>query len=372
MSLATLAAHGGTPRPIADESTSGRPHIAPLVQSSVYDFATVSASVPALAGQGGYVYARNGMPNADELGAAVAALEGADAGTATSSGMAAIAAVVLAGCGAGDRVVVQRDAYGGTIALLEQDLARFGVEVRRVNAYDARAVAAAADGARLVLVESISNPLLLRVDVEAVVAACRARGATLVVDNTFATPLAVRPLELGADVVIHSVTKFLGGHHDLCAGAVVGDAATVDAVRGVARRMGLGAAPLDAWLAVRGIRTLEVRMERACASAAELADRLRRHDSVKAVYATEQCALVTFDVGSLALADRVVERAKLITLTPSLGGTTTTFSHPATSSHRALSAEERAEAGIGDGLLRLSLGLEHVDDLWRDLEHALG
>ena len=240
-----------------------------------------------------------------------------------------------------------------------------------VNAYDLEAVQTAIEGAALLLVESISNPLLRRVELPALAGLCRGAAAKLIVNNTFATPLGCRPLAEGADLVVHSVTKFLSGHHDVSAGAVVGDAASVAASRGVANRFGLTARPFDAWLAVRGIRTLEVRMRRAWASAAELARRLADHEAVHEVYATERCALVSFDVGSREAAERVVRALSLITLTPSLGGVTTTVSHAASSSHRALSADERAAAGIGDGLLRVSLGLEDWSDLWQDLRAAL-
>jgi cystathionine beta-lyase/cystathionine gamma-synthase len=370
--LETLCAHAGPPR---DGVGAPRPHVASLVQASVFDFATIEDSLPAMTGDG-YVYRRNGMPNADELGAAVAALEGAEAGLATGSGMSAIAAIVLSACRTGDRVVVQRDAYGGSMALLDVDLRRLGVEVEAADAYDVEAFARAVAGgdrppARLVLIETVSNPLLRCTDVAAIARVCNDADVRLVVDNTFATPLRDRPLAQGAAIVIHSVTKFLAGHHDVSAGAVVGPRAAVDAARGVAIRMGLGAPPFDAWLAVRGLRTLHLRMERAWATAAELAHRLGAHPTVRAVHTAERCALVTIDVGSREVASRVVAGLRMITLSPSLGGVTTTASHPATSSHRALTPDARAAAGIGDGLLRFSIGVEAIEDVWRDLAHAL-
>jgi cystathionine beta-lyase/cystathionine gamma-synthase len=359
----TLAAHAGIP-----ESASGiAPHVEPVYQTSVYDFPTIEASLPALAGEGGHVYARHGVPNSDSLGRAVAALEGAEAGLATSSGMGAIAAAVLSACSAGDRVLVQGDAYGGTTALFERDFARLGIDVEMVDAYDAEALSRGLPGAKLVLVESIANPLLATVDVEVVANACHENGARLVVDNTFATPLGRQPLAQGADLVVHSVTKFLGGHHDLCAGALVGESGWVRAAHGVAARMGLTAAPFTAWLAVRGIRTLDVRMRRAWETAAELATRLRGLGGVRTVYSADRCALVSFDVGSYEAAEHLVASLALITLSPSLGGATTTISHPATSSHRALSEQTRERLGIGPGLLRISVGIENVEDVWSDL-----
>lgn len=375
--IATLCAHAGVPEP--PEPGDGRAHTTPLYQTAVFDFATIDDAKSALGGAG-YAYGRNGLPNADELGAAVAALEGAAAGVATGAGMGAITAVVLAFCAAGDRVVAQRDAYGGTLAHLQRDLARFEVEVVAVDAYDHEAFARAFDGVgkkmsarrvALALVETVSNPLLREVDVAALAARCRRFGTTLVCDNTFATPLRDRPLAHGATLVVHSATKFLGGHGDLVAGAVVGDLPRVKMVRDAVTRMGLGAAPMDAWLAVRGLRTLDVRMQRAWATAELLAERLRAHPAVRAVYAASRCALVSFDLGSEAAAARFVERLRLITLTPSLGSVTTTASHPASTSHRELTAEERAAAGIGDGLVRLSIGIEAASDVWADIERAL-
>jgi len=363
---ATLAAHAGIPEPRSEIA----PHTQPLYQTSVYDFPSIDSSLPALAGKGGYVYGRNGLPNSDALARAVAALEGAEAGVATSSGMAAVTAVTLALCSAGDRAVIQSDAYGGTPAVFRRDFERLGIETVCVDAYDVQAVAAALPGAKLLLVESISNPLLRRVDLAALSVHCRDAGTALLVDNTFATPLGCRPLEHGADGVLHSATKFLGGHHDLLAGAFVGPRALVEATRGVITRMGLHASPMNAWLAVRGIRTLEVRMRRAWENAAELAKRLAADPRVSTVYSTENCALVSFDVGSYDAAERMVASLSLITFSPSLGGVTTTLSHCATSSHRALSDKERGALGIGPGMLRLSVGVENIEDLWNDLSRA--
>jgi cystathionine beta-lyase/cystathionine gamma-synthase len=368
LQIATLCAHAGA----GDAQPAPRSHITPLWQNSVFDFESIAESEPALAGQGGHFYRRNGVPNTDELAAAVAALEGAAAGLAATSGMGAIAAAILAHCKAGDRFLVQRDAYGGTPALVDRDLARFGLRSERVDAYDAAALAPQLRGARMLLVESLSNPLLRETDVGALAAVCREAGVLLMVDNTFATPVRGRPLAEGADLIVHSATKFLGGHHDLIAGVLCGSAALIDPARAVAYRMGLTAAPFDAWLAVRGLRTLEVRMQRAWATTAELARRLRAHAAVRAVHTAERSALVSFDTGDLAAAERVVRSCSLITLTPSLGGVTTTLSHSASSSHRGLSPAERSAIGVGDGLLRVSVGLESVDDLWADLAAGLG
>jgi len=360
---ATIAAHAGGSGAVDPT----RAHVQPLYQTSVFDFPSIADSVGALSGNGEPVYGRHGGPNSDELERAVAQLEHGQAGLMTASGMGAITAAVLATCSQGDAVVVQRDVYGGTLSLLDQDLQRFGIEVRQVDVHDAGALARAFEGAKLVVAETISNPLLTQLDLKAVARATRAAGALLLVDNTFATPLGIRPLEHGADLVVHSVTKFLGGHHDLIAGILVGSTERVEAARGLAIRMGLCAAPFIAWLALRGLRSLDVRMCRAWENTRELASRLRGDERVRVVHEAKSCALVSFDLGSLEAAEKMVTSASLITLSPSLGGITTTLSHPATSSHRGLTETQQGELGIGPGLLRLSVGVEHVDDLWADL-----
>jgi cystathionine beta-lyase/cystathionine gamma-synthase len=374
LDLSTIAAHGvRAPSPEAlPEGERGVPATEPLYLTSVIDFDSIEASMRPLAGEGGYVYARHGMPNGRSLELTMAALEGGEDALATSSGMAAIGCAVLTLAGAGERVLLQRDAYGGTGALIVTDFARLGITVELVDAYDPIAVARALETpAKLVLVESISNPLVRETDVRALAGVCRARGVTLIVDATFATPVVTRPLGEGADVVMHSATKYLGGHHDLCAGVLVGTKDFVARARGVARRFGSVVSPMDAWLAARGLKTLAVRVERAQETAGRLATRLRAHAKVARVHYPGRGALFSFEVADGAAASRVVAALQLMTLTPSLGGTSTGVSHSATSSHRGLSAEARAAIGVSDGLLRVSVGLEAESDLWADLERAL-
>ena len=353
--IATICAHVG-----GDESA----HVSPLVLASVMDFHTIESSLGPMEGAG-YVYRRNGTPNGDELATAVAALEGAERGVATGSGMAAISAALLSQLKAGDAVVIPHDCYGGVRALAQNELTRAGIEVRVVEIADAEALAAALTGARVAFFETVSNPLLSVPDIGAAIAAARERGAITIVDNTFSTPLRDRPIEVGADLVVHSVTKFLSGHHDVIAGVIVGRRDLVLTAGASVVRLGLQASPLDCWLAVRGMRTLALRLERAWANAALVAGALR--ERYESVYSADRCALVSFDAGSFDAANELVSRLSLITLSPSLGGVATTASHPATSSHRALSREARAAAGIGDGLLRLSIGIENAADIVRDL-----
>lgn len=370
--LDTLAARGVRAR-TPDEARGEHSAAEPLYQTTVFDFPTVEASEGPLAGEGdGYVYSRYGLPNARTLEQSVAALEGGAAGLATASGMAAIATAILGCCREGDTVLCQADSYGGTRALLDHDLPRMGLRVQYVDAYDPAAVAdALGQGARLLLVESLSNPLVREVDTNALAWHCRARGAKLCVDNTFATPMLRRPISTGADLVVHSASKFLGGHHDLCAGVVVGDAEMVEASRGVAKRMGCTAAPLDAWLTSRGLKTLHLRVERGEANAKLLAERLGEHPAVGEVHYPGWSAMLSFELADEATARRAVSACEGLPLTPSLGGTQTTLSHPASSSHRPLTAEQRAELGISDGLLRISCGVESGEDLWNELSRAL-
>ncbi|HEY8369457.1 MAG TPA: aminotransferase class I/II-fold pyridoxal phosphate-dependent enzyme [Thermodesulfobacteriota bacterium] len=390
--LDTTAVHAG--REAVPSVT--RPHAPPIVPAAVHEFEGLGQIDDLYEGRApGYIYYRNGGPNQAALAAAVAALEGHGApeppeGVAAASGMGAIAAVLFALCRAGDHVVAQSDLYGVTRALLEEEGARLGIETTFVDATDAAALEAAfRPTTRLVLVETLSNPLVRVADLEGAARVARARGAALVVDNTFATPIHCRPLARGADVVVHSTAKMLSGHDDVGGGLAVAAPALAARIRATAVRLGPTLSAFDAWLALRGLRTLPLRAERAAANAAELAARLAGHPSVAAVHypglpghaqhARARAllsggfgAMLAFEVrGGREGADRVLGRLTLIRLAPSLGGVATTTSHPASTSHRPLPADARRALGIGDGLIRLSVGIEGVEDLWRDLESAL-
>jgi cystathionine gamma-synthase len=366
---ATESARGRRAR--APGADIGRPTSEPLYQTAVFDFPSIAASEPAFSGEG-YVYARNGRPNLESLELSIAALERAEAALVTASGMTAVLCALLAATKTGDRVLCQRDGYGGTRALFEHDAERLGLTVEYVDVYEPAKVAdGLARGARFVLVESLSNPLMREADLAALSWHTRSSGALLCVDNTMATPIFRRPIEQGADLVLHSVTKFLGGHHDLCAGALAGSKSLIAEARARAVRMGLGAAPLDAWLAQRGLRTLSLRMQRSQATARTLAPLLAAHEAVKQVHFPGWGALLSFDVGDRERAERLVTRCTHIRLTPSLGGTESSLSHSASSSHRSLTEQERMRLGIGEGLLRLSVGLEEADDIWSELAQAL-
>jgi cystathionine beta-lyase/cystathionine gamma-synthase len=333
-----------------------------------------------------HYYSRFGSPTVREFEDAVAALEGAEAGLAFSSGMAAVTATVLGLCGQGDHVVATRQLFSVTSALFEMHCPRFGIEVTMVDGTDADAIAAACASrpTQLLFVETPANPQLSLVDIEAVAAI---EGPIRVVDSTFATPVLQRPLDHGVDLVLHSATKGLGGHNDALLGVIAGERELVDAVWGWHAVMGGQASPFDAWNGLRGIRTLPVRVRHQCETALRLARFLEGHGAVASVsypwleshpqheLATRQMSaggvMVTFELaGGLDAGRTFCESVQLARLALSLGGPETLVSHPATIVAH-LTPAERAERGIPDGLVRMSVGLEHGDDLEADLAQAL-
>ncbi len=338
---------------------------------------------------GPYDYSRSGNPTRHAVESLVAELEGGTAGFAFASGMAAIT-TVMALLGRGDHVLASRDVYGGTFRALTAVFSRFGVEATFVDTGDPGAVRRGLrSNTRMVWLESPSNPLLAITDIRAACEAARERGALAVVDNTFMTPLRQRPLALGADIVVHSATKFLGGHSDLVAGcAVVADADIAQQVGYLQNALGGVLSPHDAWLLLRGIKTLKARYDLGEASAAELARRLAADSRVVAVYypglerhpgaevhrrqASGPGAVLSFDVGSEERALGVLRKVRIPVVAPSLGGVESILSYPWTMSHAAMPPEHRRRLGITPGLLRLSVGLEDLEDLWADLDQALG
>jgi cystathionine beta-lyase/cystathionine gamma-synthase len=368
---------------------ANQPLIAPIYQSAVWTLDSVEQCESVYGGElPGYIYTRDANPNHTALERVIAALEHAPAGVIFGTGMAALSATLTAFTGAGSRVVAGRQLYGATSRLLAQELGRFGVETAWADVTDLEAVEAAlAPGAALLLVETLANPLLQVADLPRLADLCRRHGARLVVDNTFASPVCCRPLDHGADLVIHSVTKFLGGHSDLTLGAAAGSVELVEELRRQARLFGGAANPFESWLALRGITTLPLRMERSCSNAAALAARLEAHPRVRRVFypglpshpqhdlagnlLQAPGAMLAFELADGEAASALLRRLKQVRFAPSLGDTATTISYPVATSHRGLSPEEWREAGITEGLLRLSVGIDHVDDVWADLEEAL-
>jgi cystathionine beta-lyase/cystathionine gamma-synthase len=337
----------------------------------------------------GHYYGRNSNENREMLERAVAELEGADAGLSASSGMAALHLAILALAPKPVTIVATRELYGGTMNLLRQDLEPAGYEAHFVDMGDLDAVRRALDGAGLVLIETITNPLCGVADIEAIARMARDRGVRVLVDNTFATPILCRPLELGADLVMHSATKYIGGHSDLLAGVVVGDTELIAAARARSVRTGATLGPFDAWLALRGLRTLEVRMTRHSENAMALARALNTAKGVTKVHhplldgspwaavarrILPQGAggMMAFDVeGGRAAVQRMISRFEMVAFAASLGGVETTISYPEITSHRSLSPEERAELGVGPGTIRVSVGIESADDIVADFTQAI-
>ena len=356
--------------------------IAPLYLSVSYAF-------DGLDGRGRYDYSRSGNPTRDLFAAAVADLEGGTTGCITGSGMGAITATVNALLPAGGTLLAPVDCYGGSWRLFDA-LQRTGrLTLRLVDTSDPGATAAAiTEGCDLLWLETPSNPLLRITDLEAAAAAAHAAGAVVVADNTFAGPVLQRPLERGADVVVHSATKYLNGHSDVVAGAIV----TADPDLGAdiawwANTLGVTGAPFDSYLALRGLRTLHLRMAEAQRNAAAVVDTLVAHPAVRAVHypglsdhpqhalAARQMdgfgAVVTIELAGLEEVRALVDGLRCFALAESLGGVESLISHPATMTHAGMTPQARTAAGITDGMVRLSLGIEEAADLVADLEAGL-
>ncbi len=385
--LSTVCAHAG------DEQipSLSSPAVMPIYQTSVYDFPDLDVVDDVWEGRkGGYIYGRYGLPNTTALENVVAGLERGEAALASASGMASIMVAFTTLLRSGDEVVVAQDSYGGTVSLSAKELARFGITPRLIaDTRPAAIQAAVGSKTKAVIVETISNPLWNVVDIPALAEVCRAKSVTLIVDNSSATPCIVRPLTLGAGVVIHSATKFLGGHHDVTGGILVGSKDFIARARDSAIRLGSSLGAFDAWLAVRGIKTLALRMERISANALKIAGFLRRHPKITKVYYPglethpqyeivrrtmngNGGGMLSFDIkGDARSAGEFIKRLSMIRFAPSFGGLTTTITHPAKTSHRSLTAAQRLEVGITETLIRLSAGIEDAQDIVADLEQAL-
>jgi cystathionine beta-lyase/cystathionine gamma-synthase len=385
--FATRAIRAASRAPQVDQ----RPTSVPIYQSATFSSHDADELAAVLTDQRpGYAYSRIDNPTTAALAAAVAELEGGEAGVSFATGMAAIHAALLSLVSAGDRIVSTRAVYGSTRALQANVLGRLGVTTEYVDITDHATVEAAlaAAPARVLYAETITNPTIVVADIAGLAAIAHRPGATLVVDNTFASPYLCRPLELGADLVIESATKYLGGHSDVLAGIVSGSRELVRRVRDVQVDTGGSLAPLAAFLVLRGVATLAVRMERHGATAAALAAWLERRDGVVRVHhpslpSHPQHALasrqLTLGGGMLAVelaggrpaGAAFIDALSIPELTASLGSVHTMVVHPASTTHRQLDDRALADAGIAPGLLRISAGLEDVDDLIADFETAL-
>ena len=363
----------------------------PIYQTSTYYFDSCEQGGRRFAGQeGGYIYTRLGNPTATVLEEKVAALENAEAAIATASGMGAISSALWTIAKAGSHIVADGTLYGCTHALLEHGMTRYGVEVTFLDTADLEAVKAALKpNTVMVYLETPANPNLKIADITAVAEIAHSYNADIkvVCDNTFATPYLQRPLELGADVVVHSATKYLNGHGDVIAGLAVGKADLMAQVRlfGLKDMTGAVLGPQEAFLILRGLKTLELRVQRHCASALKVAEWLVANEKVEKVYfpgleshpnhevAKKQMSgfggMISFEVkGGKAAGQKLCDSLELCTLAVSLGDAETLIEHPASMTHSPYSSEELAAAGIPEGLIRLSVGLENVEDIIADLE----
>jgi cystathionine beta-lyase/cystathionine gamma-synthase len=336
----------------------------------------------------GYEYARVSNPTRTRLEENLAALEGGIASRVFASGMAAINAICTM-YKSGDHVVCGNDLYGGVPRLFNQVLANFGMEFSYVDTSDARNVdRAIRKNTRMVYVETPTNPLMSLTDIEAVSQVCRRKKVELVVDNTFMSPYFQQPIALGADMVVHSTTKFLNGHSDGLGGVVVCTTKEqAEKLAFVQKAAGAILSPFECWLVLRGVKTLAVRMEQHDRSGRFIAEFLARHKKVKKVFypglpehpqydlAQRQMtgfgSMITFETGSLANAKKMLKKVRVCSLAESLGGVETLISHPATMTHAALGEKGRREIGITDGLVRISVGIENVEDIMDDLDYAL-
>lgn len=380
----TKAIHGGT-NPDNNKSVA-----TPIYQTSTFRFDTVEEG--ARLGQGigpGYYYTRWGNPTGRVFEEKIALLEGAEDALATSSGMAAISTAVLSLVKRGDHVVAPRAIYQATYELFREILPDFGVEVTFLNAPTVEAYERALrQNTRLLYIETPNNPLLQITDIAAVCSLARAHGAMTIADNTFATPYNQNPISLGVDVVVHSATKYIGGHSDVTAGVILGSREVIQRIKHRFRIYGSVLDPFASWLLIRGLKTLGVRMERHNANAQRLAEFLASHPAVERVYypglpshpgheiAKRQMrgfgGMLSFEVkGGFEAGVRCVEALRVCTLAVSLGGVETLVTHPASTSSVGIPREERIRAGITDGLIRVSVGIEEIEDLLRDFDQAL-
>jgi cystathionine beta-lyase/cystathionine gamma-synthase len=371
-------------RPQTPRAGVSSPVVSPIMPSVVYAAESPDALDAQYEGRTeGYTYAREGHPNADLLARRIDALEGMSGGIVTGSGMAAVAAVLMGLCKAGDHVLGGDQLYGRSLRLMAEDLPRLGIATSLADATDAaRFAQALRPETRLVLIEVVSNPTIRVADLDGIAALCAERGILLAVDNTFTTPRMMRPADHGADIVIHSVTKLLAGHSDVTLGWVAArDPEIAQRMNTFAVTTGLTASPFDCWLAERGLATFDLRYDRAEATAQRLADHLSRQAGVLKVLHPSRADhpdaaraqgllrgrggnMLSFEIsGGRAQANAFAKGAEGIAFAPTLGDVGTTLSHPASSSHRALSSDQRAAMGVSEGFFRVSVGLEDPDAL---------
>ncbi len=385
-SFETLAVHAG------EDLTQNHGSVSvPVYNASVFAFSDADEGAAIHNYQkDGYFYGRLGNPTQTALEKAVAELEVSADAYALASGMAAVSAAILSVVKKGDHIIAPDSMYSTTTLFLREINDRFGIETTFIDATDAENYRdAVKENTKLFWIESPSNPLLKITDIEAVANIAAQNKIVSIIDNTFATPFNQTPLKLGVDLIVHSATKYFGGHSDLTAGIIAGKKDLVENARHtIGKLYGGNIAPQVAWLVLRGIKTLALRMEKHNSNAYAIANVLADNPKVSAVFypglashqnhdiAKKQMSgfggMIAFDVGSVEAGKTLVNNVRICTLATSLGGVETIIQHSASMTHAALSREERLKAGVTDGLIRLSVGIENADDLIEDLENALG
>lgn len=381
----TIAVQGASPY---DENTGAV--ATPIYQTSTFSYFTADRGAALFAKEDkGYIYTRLSNPTNEKLEKNMALLEAAEAGLTFASGLAAINALALYHCSAGDHFLVQKELYGGTYELFTKHFPRLGIEITYLTDMTADAVREhIRDNTKLIFLETPSNPLLHIVDIEAVAGIAREAGVPLAVDNTFATSYLTQPIKLGATFAVHSATKYIGGHGDCIGGIVTGPREAIDGMRASTYKdLGATTSPFNAFLFLRGLKTLPLRVDRHCATAGRIAEFLAAHDKVKKVYypglsdhpghelARKQMRLfggmVGFEVAGFDDAKKFLDSLQLCVQAVSLGDVITLIEHPASTTHHAYPKEELGDVGLSEGYIRISVGLEDADDLIDDIAEGL-
>jgi len=385
MDIETKIVHGGQH---PDEETGAISP--PIYQTSTFAFKDADHGARLFSGEEeGYIYTRLSNPTIDLLARKIALLESTEAGLIFSSGLSAIFNLVVTVAKAGENIISDNTIYGGTFALFKNILPRLGIDVAFVDATNSNDLnSAIKKDTKLIFMETPANPTLKVIDIARCAKIAHENSMPLCVDNTFATPYLQRPIELGADMVVHSLTKYFSGHGDIIGGAVVGKHDFISKLWDNAKEIGGSNSPFNAWLVLRGLKTLAVRMDKHCSNAMEIAKFLSRHDKIEQVYypglpsdpghelAKKQMSkfggMLGFDVrGGKEAGKKIMNSVKLCTLAVSLGDVDTLIEHPASMTHSTYSEEELIECGIKPGYVRISVGIENVNDLMEDLDQAL-
>ena len=375
---------------LQNERTQENEHSVPLYLTSSFVFDDAEHMRAAFSDEvEANIYSRYSNPNVDELLAKVAALEGGEAAWATATGMAAVFTTFAALLKSGDHIVSSRSVFGSTHQLFLNILPKWGITTTYVDADDYKGyLNAIQENTKILYLETPSNPALEIIDLEKIGKVVAEKGIKLVVDNCFATPVIQQPLKFGAHISIHSATKYMDGQGRVLGGLIVSDAETILQIQGFARHSGPAMSPFNAWVLSKSLEILHLRMEKHCSQALSIAERLENHPSVAWVkypflpshpqveIAKKQMrwggGIVTFEVkGGLEAGRRFLDALNLFSLTPNLGDSRSIATHPASTTHSKLKPEERLAVGISNGLVRLSIGLEHLEDIWEDLDQAL-